>query len=103
MGHQNSAKERDLKATLSPRIAEILKGKKLWLLDSLIRASGHEDVHLVEDIQRGFDLTGSLPRSGVFSQKFGPASMTCEDLKKGFRPRSRGPLRHCSELWRLGD
>ena len=64
----NADKESELKATLSPRIAEILKGKKLWLLDSLIRASGHEDLNLVEDIQKGFDLTGSLSR--VFSQKF---------------------------------
>ena len=37
---ENADKESDLKATLSPRIAEILKGKKLWLLDSLIKASG---------------------------------------------------------------
>ena len=79
---ENAYKESELKATLSPRIAEILKGKKLWLLDSLIRASGHEDLNLVEDIKRGFDLTGSLPRSGVFSHKFRPASMTCKDLRK---------------------
>ena len=78
----NADKESELKATLSPRIAEILKGKKLWLLDSLIRASGHEDLNLVEDIKKGFDLTGSLPRSGVFSHKFRPASMTCKDLRK---------------------
>ena len=39
-------------------------------------------MNLVEDIQKGFDLTGSLPRSGVFSQKFRPASMTCKDLRK---------------------
>ena len=82
MASGNADKESELKATLSPRIAEIFKGKKLWLLDSLIRASGHEDLNLVEDIQKGFDLTGSLPRSGVFSQKFRPASMTCKDLRK---------------------
>ena len=78
----NADKESELKTTLSPRIAEILKGKKLRLLDSLIRDSGHEDLNLVEDIRKGFDLTGSLPRSGVFSQKFRPASMTCKDLRK---------------------
>ena len=37
---------------------------------------------MVEDIKRGFELTGALPRSGVFNQKFRPASMTCEDLRK---------------------
>ena len=29
-----------------------------------------------------FDLTGELPRSGIFNQKFRPASMTCEDFRK---------------------
>ena len=37
---------------------------------------------MVEDIKKGFDLTQALPRSVVFSQKFRPASMTCEDLRK---------------------
>ena len=36
----------------------------------------------MDDLTKGFDLTGALPRSGVFSQKFRPASMTCEDLRK---------------------
>ena len=56
--------------------------KKLCLLERLLEEAGHEDTGLVEDIKRGFDLTGALPRSGVFNQKFRPASMTCEDLRK---------------------
>ena len=77
-----STKERDLKSPISPRIAEVLKDKKLCLLERLLEEAGHEDTGLVEDIKRGFDLTGALPRSGVFNQKFRPASMTCEDLRK---------------------
>ena len=46
---------------------------------------------LVEDITRGCDLTGALPKSGVFNQKFRPASMTCEDLRK-VSDLSRGVL-----------
>ena len=77
-----STKEQDLKASISPRIAEVLKDKRLCLLKHLLDEAGHEDAGLVEDIQRGFDLTGALPRSGVFNQKFRPANMTCEDLRK---------------------
>ena len=77
-----AAKEKDLKAAISPRIAEVLKDKRLCLLEQLLSEAGHEDTGLVEDIKRGFDLTGALPRSGVFNQKFRPASMTCEDLRK---------------------
>ena len=77
-----STKEQDLKSSSSPRIAEVLKDKKLCLLERLLEVAGHEDAGFVEDIRRGFDLTGALPRSGVFNQKFRPASMTCEDLRK---------------------
>ena len=79
-----AAKERDLKASISPRIAGVLKDKRLCLLEQLLSDAGHEDTGLVEDIKHGFDLTGALPRSGVFNQKFRPASMTCdsEELRK---------------------
>ena len=77
-----AAKERDLKASISPRIAGVLKDKRLCLLEQLLSDAGHEDTGLVEDIKHGFNLTGALPRSGVFNQKFRPASMTCEDLRK---------------------
>ena len=82
LSEELSAKERDLKSSISPRIAEILKDKKLCLLERLLEEAGHEDTGLVEDIKKGFDLTGALPRSGLFSQKFRPASKTCEDLRK---------------------
>ena len=82
MAKELSTKERDLKASISPRISEVLRDKRLCLLKQLLDEAGHEDIGLVEDITRGFDLTGALPRSGVFNQKFRPASMTCEDLRR---------------------
>ena len=81
MAKELSTKERDLKTSISPRISEVLRDKRLCLLKQLLTEAGHEDTGLVEDITRGFDLTGALPRSGVFNQKFRPASMTCEDLR----------------------
>ena len=74
--------EKASKPALSHRIADVLKDKRLRPLDKLIKESGHEDHTLVDDLTKGFDLTGTLPRSGVFSQKFRPASMTCDDLRK---------------------
>ena len=74
--------ERAAKSNLSHRIADVLKDKRPKLLDKLIKDSGHEDLTLVDDLTRGFDLTGALPRSGVFPQKFRPANMTCEDPRK---------------------
>ena len=69
-----STKEQDLKSSLSPRIAEVLKDKKLCLLERLLEEAGHEDTGFVDDIRRGFDLTGALPRSGVFK----PEVPTCQ-------------------------
>ena len=37
---------------------------------------------MVGDLKKGFDLTGALLRSGVFSQKFKPTSMSCDDLRR---------------------
>ena len=71
-----SAKERDLKSSISPRIAEVLKDKRLCLLERLLEEAGHEDTSLVEDIKKGLDLAGALPRLGVFNQKFRPASVS---------------------------
>ena len=72
----------ELKASLSPTIAEVLKGKRPCLLQTLLTEAGPEDLGLVDDIKKGFDLTGALPRSGVFTQKFRLASMTCDDLRR---------------------
>ena len=77
--------ERADKSNLSHRIANVLKDKRLRLLDKLVKESGHEDLTLVDDLARGFDLTGALPRSGVFSPKFRPASMTWEDLRESLQ------------------
>ena len=48
-----SAKERDLKPSISPRIAEVLKDKRLCLLERLLEEASHEDTSLVEDIKKG--------------------------------------------------
>ena len=52
-----SDKEKEMKASLSHRISGVLESKRLFLLDTLIKESGHEDVELVNDLRRGFDLT----------------------------------------------
>lgn len=38
--------------------------------------AGHQDLSLVDDILKGFDLTDALPSSEVFSQ------MTCKNLSR---------------------
>ena len=73
-----SNKERDLESSISPRIAEVLKDKETLSPEAaptVLDKAGHEDIGLVEDIKRGFDLTGALPRSG---QDFSIEVPTCQ-------------------------
>ncbi|CAE7351602.1 NaCP60E, partial [Symbiodinium sp. CCMP2592] len=59
-------KEQELHRNLPDHLRPILKGKKLLLLQEMMRAAGCEDVDLVSDICKGFKLSGWLPASGEF-------------------------------------
>ena len=47
-------------------IRSILAGKRLTLWAEMLKHYDYPDVHLVEDVARGFGLTGWLRKSGVF-------------------------------------
>eukprot|EP00435_Cladocopium_sp_Y103_P049235 s2261_g14.t1 len=67
---------------LSSRRKEILKGKRLCLLERLLNEAGHQDINLVKDITKGFDLTGPLPEANIFKKKFRPATIASSELRK---------------------
>ena len=46
---------------------KILMGKRLQLWDEILRDLGYVDNNLITDIANGFDLTGWLRKSGVFT------------------------------------
>ena len=48
---------RKVKASLSPRKAEVLKDKGLGLFDVLIREAGHEDLTSVDDLKKVFEFS----------------------------------------------
>ena len=73
--------EREVKAGMSERRLLILRGKRLMLFKDLLQQSGSQDVGLSEDISAGFDLTGKLPESHCFGQRYKPASIPTEALR----------------------
>ena len=83
--------EGDLKSSMSKRRCEVLKNKRLLLFKELLLESGSEDLNLVEDICQGFDLTGKLPASHHFHQKYRPAALPTEALR-GVADRARSAL-----------
>lgn len=80
---QLEVKENALRASLEPKVAEILKSKKLLMLDELIKYVGYADTHLVEDMCKGMTITGEGRCTGCFAPEFKPPMLEKEDLWKG--------------------
>ena len=76
------ASEKALRDTRSTRRQEVLKGKKLCLLRTLLLEAGHDDIGLVDQLTHGFDLTGMLPESNIFAKRIRPAVISCAESKK---------------------
>ena len=91
LANRHAGDEAQLKTTLGERRAEVLKDKRILLLRQLIADSGHIDLSLPDDLARGFDLTGKLPPSSFFADKFRPASLPCASLR-GVADRARDIL-----------
>ena len=70
-----SADEEQLKNSFSPHRQKILHSKRLLLMKEMLDSVGHEDEDLISDLSSGFDLTGPLPKSHVFKDKYRPAAM----------------------------
>eukprot|EP00435_Cladocopium_sp_Y103_P070288 s2538_g35.t1 len=74
-------REAAIRSEMSNRRSTVLKDKKLALFEKLICESGHQDLTLVSDLARGFDLTREPPRSGVFQNHLRPAKVSCENVR----------------------
>ena len=74
--------ETSIREKMSDRRKDILGSKNLALLEHLLNDAEHGDTDLVKQLAEGFDLTGSLPESNVFSRKVRPATMSCGDLRR---------------------
>ena len=83
--------ETKLKDAMTERRGTVLSKKRLLLFKSLLERAGSPDVGLLDDITRGFDLTGKLPASNHFAAKFKPANIPPEALR-GIADRARKVL-----------
>ncbi|CAE7277481.1 unnamed protein product [Symbiodinium sp. CCMP2592] len=74
--------EKQLKGSFSSHRRQVLCNKRLLLMKEMLDSVGHEDEDLISDLSNGFDLTGPLPRSNAFKNKYRPAAMAEETLRK---------------------
>ena len=75
-------KEREFALGLSPPRRSILRGKRLVLLDCMLRECAYDDPEVAFDIAHGFDLVGVAPKSRALPDAFQPAQLSEADLLK---------------------
>ena len=61
---------------------EVMAKKNLIVFGEMVESSGYGDINIAKDIERGFDLMGHLPRSGVFQNSSSFASLMPEHVRK---------------------
>ncbi|CAJ1339650.1 unnamed protein product, partial [Effrenium voratum] len=99
----NSA-EKEIRLSLEPHVRTVLGQKRLKLFEHMLRQSGHGDVSLVDDIMKGFDIAGDIPKSAVFRKKFRPAELTVDSLRRNAKRVRSGILQSVhAEGDRLGS
>ncbi|CAE7034142.1 unnamed protein product [Symbiodinium sp. CCMP2592] len=74
--------ESQFKGSFSSHRRQVLCNKRLLLMKEMLDSVGHEDEDLISDLSNGFDLTGPLPRSNAFKNKYRPAAVAEETLRK---------------------
>ena len=69
-----------LKEGMPPTRRRILQKKRLLLMKHIIQTEGYGDESLADDLSAGFELVGTVPRSGVLPAKMVPASLSTDSL-----------------------
>ncbi|CAE7395842.1 ubiad1 [Symbiodinium pilosum] len=74
--------EEEIRDSVPTHCLEVLERKRLAIFDELLREAGHRDTDLVQDIARGFDLSGPIPGCREFKPKLTLASMPVRELHR---------------------
>ena len=84
--------EDKLRDSMPEHVRIVLGGKRLLLLDEMLRSIHHPDVHLVKDICSGFTLSGWMVDSGCFLHFPRPPQMTLDSLLRSSAGLSRATI-----------
>ena len=85
-----------LKHKLPLHRKQVLSKKRLCLFRRALQQAGHGDHNLVDDITKGFNLTGRLPEAGVLKPDFRPAVQPVPLLREGARRAREAILAECT-------
>ena len=70
-----------LHRSLPEHLQKVLEGKRLLLWREILTALKYPDVKIIDEIIRGFPMTGGVEESGVFQPDVRPPEMTVQQLK----------------------
>ena len=73
--------EATLKDSLAPHLRKILSPKRLCLMREMIQETGYGDVGLFDDLCKGFEVTGEIPRSNVYRVSPAYATLSPAELR----------------------
>ena len=74
--------EKRLKEEMPDHCKKILAQKRLTLFGKILEEVGHEDTDLHLEVARGFDLSGPIPRSGVYKKRKKPGNLSRAELRR---------------------
>lgn len=69
-----------LKSQLEPDVRKVLRGKNLLIWKHMLQACDYPDMLVFDEFVSGTDLVGDVPQTGLWPQRFQPASITKEEL-----------------------
>ena len=101
--------EAALHASMPKHLQKNLAGKKLLVLKEILTDLGYPDSEVVEDVIKGFSLTGWAPKTGVFHKSVRKPDFTVDQLMKmspGLNAAvtkslaGEGPSEHDEYVWR---
>ncbi|CAE7512822.1 ubiad1 [Symbiodinium sp. CCMP2592] len=75
------AEEEELRDSMPQHCKRVLGRKRLVLFRTMLEECGHEDLEIANDIAKGFDLSGAIPRNPAYRPKLSPASLSVSDLR----------------------
>ena len=95
-----AADEKKLFAQLDAGVANVLKGKRLLLLERIANSIGWPDTRLFAEMRAGFMIVGMQEPSGIFGLEPRPASYSVDELcsaSKFLRPALLGKVRSAED------
>ena len=74
--------EASLKCSMDSEVASITASKRIRLFGEMLASVGYPDPGVIDELQLGVDMVGTVPETGMLPKKFSPALLTLDGLRQ---------------------